>query len=115
LGEALVDDVAVRVLERGGGGTPATAVSTATPSGFPGPADLLGGTATEPPTAALPRPAPPAFPPPAATRAPQWPGMSLEWPQLLPFGQSADAPPPGVGGGTIDPFKRARAVGQPAP
>jgi len=115
LGEALIDDVAVRVLGRGGGGTPATAVSTAAPGGFPGPADLLGGPARDPPTSALPRPATPAVPPPAQPRAPQWPGMSLEWPQLLPFGQAADAPPPGVGGGTIDPFKRARTGGQPAP
>jgi hypothetical protein len=26
----------------------------------------------------------------------------------VPFGQSSTAPPPGPGGGTIDPFKRAR-------
>jgi hypothetical protein len=41
--------------------------------------------------------------------------MNLEWPKLLPFGQSADAPPAGVGGGTIDPFKRARGAEPPAP
>ena len=36
--------------------------------------------------------------------------MNLEWPKLLPFGQSSNAPPAGPGGGTIDPFKRARAA-----
>jgi hypothetical protein len=38
--------------------------------------------------------------------------MTLDWPQL-PFGQSSNAPPPGPGGGTIDPFKRARAGSSP--
>ena len=51
----------------------------------------------------------------APTTTPAWPGMNLEWPKLLPFGQSADAPPAGVGGGTVDPFKRARGGDQPAP
>jgi hypothetical protein len=36
--------------------------------------------------------------------------MNLGWPKLLPFGQSSNAPPPGPGGGTVDPFKRARAT-----
>jgi hypothetical protein len=36
----------------------------------------------------------------------------MEWPKLMPFGQSS-APPPGVGGGTVDPFKRARGPTTP--
>jgi hypothetical protein len=117
MGEALVDDVAVRVLEHGGVGVPTTAVSNAPQGRFPSPAELLGSPATSPaPMPAIPRPAPTAPPPAAAPAAtPTWPGMDLEWPKLLPFGQSADAPPAGVGGGTVDPFKRARAVEEPDP
>jgi hypothetical protein len=109
MGEARIDDVSIRVLERAGG-TPANVVST-TPAGpgpaggFPRPVDVLGG----------PTPLPDPVPPPAAATveppapaAPAWPGMNLEWPKLLPFGQPSNAPPPGPGGGTIDPFKRAR-------
>jgi hypothetical protein len=103
LGEARIDDVSVRVLERGGPttGTPATLVSAPRPAGaaaaFPSPADLLQ------PPARPPQP-PPAADPPAAAAA--WPGTNLGWPKL--FG-SASEPPPGPGGGTVDPFKRARA------
>jgi len=110
MGEARIDDVSIRVLERAGG-TPVNVVSTspaATPAaidpaaGFPRPVDLLGG----------PTPLPDPLPPPTAAAvepaAPAWPGMNLEWPKLLPFGQPSNAPPPGPGGGTIDPFKRAR-------
>jgi hypothetical protein len=39
--------------------------------------------------------------------------MNLEWPKILPFGSSPNTPPPGPGGGTIDPFKRARTAPQP--
>jgi len=100
------------VLEHGGTGVAATAVST-TPGGFPAPAELLGGPAAAPPAMpAIPRPAAPAA---APTTGQAWPGMNLEWPKLLPFGQSADTPPAGVGGGTVDPFKRARGSEQPAP
>ena len=109
LGEARIDDVAVRVVERGG--TPASLVST-TPEGAPGgfarPSDLLGpGTV---PQQKLPPARPQAATPPARppdTAGPAWPGMNIEWPNLNPF-TSPNAPPPGVGGGTIDPFKRAR-------
>ena len=122
MGEARIDDVSIRVLERAGpGGTPATIVSTgppavpqptATPS-FPGPGDLLG-----PLPGPLPAPRPTAAPAaevplpqqPAQPAAPQWPGMNLGWPKLLPFGESPNAPPPGPGGGRIDPFKRGRPV-----
>jgi hypothetical protein len=112
LGEARIDEVSVRVLEHGGAGVAASPVSTGPQPAFPTPADLLGG----PPAGQIPRPAPVA-PPPAAPppRPPQWPGMSVGWPNLLPFGQAADAPPPGVGGGTVDPFKRARTAPSPAP
>lgn len=94
LGEARIDDVSVRTLERGTGGIPATTVSAAPAGRFPSPADVLG------------RLAPPANTAPSAGT---WPGMNLEWPKtLIPFGQPAATPPPGPGGGTIDPFKRAR-------
>ena len=153
MGEARIDDVSIRVLDRGVGGIPATVVSTTQPasplpSGFPQPSQLLAGPDAAPaalpevgpapavvaappaavtaPPAALAAPpaavsAPPAaiMAPPAAASAPpippsaaapQWPGMNLEWPKILPFGQSSSAPPPGPGGGTIDPFKRSRAA-----
>ena len=99
LGEARIDDVSVRTLERSPAGTPAALVSTPRQpagGGFPTPADLLA----PPPTPTAPPP-----PPPAA----DWPGTSLGWPKLLPFAGSATEPPPGPGGGTIDPFKRARS------
>jgi hypothetical protein len=103
LGEARIDDVSVRVLERGGPapaatGIPAALVSAPQPRGsFPSPADLLQSPASpaQPPAAAEP---------PAA--AANWPGTNLGWPKI--FG-SGNEPPPGPGGGTVDPFKRARA------
>ena len=152
MGEARIDDVSIRVLDRGVGGIPATVVSitqpAAVPSGFPKPSDLLAGPGDVPaalpevglspanvvgPPAAVPAqtaspgpaamPAQTASPGPAAIQAPavapsnppsaampQWPGMNLEWPKLLPFGQSSSAPPAGPGGGTVDPFKRARGT-----
>ncbi len=99
LGAAEIDEVSIRALEPGaGGGSPATAVSLTEPGRrFPGPADLLA-------------PRLPALPASAAGSGSQtWPGANLAWPKLLPFGQNANEPPPGPGGGTIDPFKRARA------
>ena len=108
LGEAFVDDVSVRVLERGDPGVPAMPVSTGgQPGGFPTPHDLL--TSQPLPEASGPAKPPLPAPPPAQT----WPGMNLEWPKLVPFGQSANEPPPGPGGGTVDPFKRARAGSTP--
>ena len=136
MGEARIDDVSIRVLERAGSGVAATIVSTtvspgastATSGGFPRPSELLVGpnpgvatapaatagpvslpAAAAPPVAATPptAAAPPTIPLPVAS--PQWPGMNLEWPKMPSFGQSANTPPPGPGGGTIDPFKRARA------
>jgi len=140
IGEARIDDVSVRVLERGVPGIPAALVSApaaAPATGFPGPGDLLAA-----PAGAMPQHMPPGLPAPDTAAAPatpaapltpatpaapatapatagqaaqpqtgqQWPGMSLEWPKLLPFGQSPNAPPAGPGGGTVDPFKRARAA-----
>ncbi|MFM9025024.1 MAG: hypothetical protein ACKON7_06755, partial [Planctomycetaceae bacterium] len=98
LGTAEIDEVSIRPLEPGAAGkTAATAVSTTDQvRAFPGPADLLG-------------PRTPAAPPQATPSGPAWPGANLGWPKLLPFGQPSTAPPPGPGGGTIDPFKRARA------
>ena len=138
MGEARIDDVSIRVLERGVGGIPATVVSTqpaAASQGFAQPSQLLAGpdaapaaladvgpkaadvvgstVATAVPSAGttLPLAAPTAAPTAAPSAvAPQWPGMNLEWPKLLPFGQSSSTPPPGPGGGTVDPFKRARAA-----
>jgi hypothetical protein len=118
MGEARIDDVSIRVLERGAaGGVPASVVSTqpAGGSAFPRPAELLAPLPTAPPTALPPAgpPAPGQVPSAAAPpAAQQWPGMNLEWPKLLPFGQSPNAPPPGPGGGRIDPFKRARPAAQ---
>lgn len=115
LGEARIDEVTVRVLDRTGG-VGGTLVSTTPPgqAAFPKPGEMLG-----PGTVAAPLPAPAAPRGAAAPNAapdvarplpavPQWPGMNLEWPKLLPFSQPANAPPPGPGGGRIDPFKRAR-------
>jgi len=105
LGEARIDEVSVRVLERSPAGTPATLVSSGGPPAgetgtppFPSPADLL-----------TPQP----VPPPAAAPASAWPGTNLGWPKLI--GGSGNEPPPGPGGGTIDPFKRARGPAGPAP
>jgi len=109
LGEARLDDVSVRVLERSssaGEGPRGSLVSAprqpAEGPRFPSPADLL------PPASRL------KGEPAAAAAPPAWPGASLGWPKLLPFG-SPNAPPPGPGGGTVDPFKRARVNSSAAP
>ena len=110
LGEAFIDEVSIRTVDRGSPGVVATPVSTGgQATAFPTPHDLLA----PPPTAAATAPTRP----PLATPPPQpqgWPGMSLEWPKLVPFGQSGNEPPPGPDGGTVDPFKRARASAPPA-
>jgi hypothetical protein len=108
LGAARIDDVSIRVLDRGVG-VPGMVVSTSPQDpavgSFPQPSELLG-------PATVPTPLPPAQPPKAkrsdTVAAPAWPGMNLEWPNMMPFGQSPNTPPPGPGGGRIDPFKRAR-------
>jgi hypothetical protein len=115
LGEAAIDEVSVRVLERPAMGgvlaTPAAATPGRPPaSRFPSPADLLAPTPVPPASGA----SPPSGSQPVAA-SPQWPGMDLAWPKLLPFSQSSDEPPPGPGGGTVDPFKRARTPPPAAP
>ena len=120
LGAAEIDEVSIRPLERGAAGlvvAPPVAPADESAARFPSPQQLLvtapvpPAKAAESPTSSGPAAPPPAAPPfaTAAPAAPQWPGMKLDWPQL-PFGQSSNAPPPGPGGGTIDPFKRARAA-----
>lgn len=124
LGEARIDDVSVTPLERVSGGTPAALVSTPrgqpAGAGFPSPADLLRAA---PLPAAQPAPPPPAAglagpssgPSPSAGPATAaWPGASLAWPKLNPF-TSANEPPPGPGGGTVDPFRRARSSATTSP
>ncbi len=113
IGVAEIDEVSIRAVEPGGAArTPATAVSDAGAGRrFPGPEELLA------PQLPIPAAQPPR---PAAT---QWPGASLGWPTLFPFGQPDTTPPPGPGGGTVDPFRRARSqtpeatpeAGPPAP
>jgi hypothetical protein len=112
LGEARIDEVTVTTLEHSIGGTPATLASTSPGqqggAGFPSPADLLDH-------APLPGSPPPATPPTAAPNtSAAWPAATLAWPKLNPF-SSTNEPPPGPGGGTIDPFKRARGGGPSAP
>ena len=111
LGAAEIDEVSIRPLERAATGVVAVPAPPAAAT-FPSPQQLL--VTSPPPPQVRPEPEP-ELPPPAPAAAPQvsaaprWPGMKLDWPQL-PFGQSSNAPPPGPGGGTIDPFKRARAA-----
>ncbi|MFM8436320.1 MAG: hypothetical protein ACKOBP_13480, partial [Planctomycetia bacterium] len=86
LGEARIDEVAVRVLDRSGG-VSGTVVSTSPQARdarpFPQPSDLLGPGSIAP---TLPSPAvPPAVnaqpdTPRPLPSVPQWPGMNLEWP-----------------------------------
>lgn len=99
LGTAEIDEVSIRPLERGAAlvatPPPPPVAESAPGRGFPSPADLLV------PRTPVPLP---------SWSGPQWPGRTTEWPRL-PFGQSS-TPPPGVGGGTIDPFKRARGATQ---
>jgi len=121
LGEARIDSVSVKVMERGAAATVPT-----TPASFSG----VTNPAAAPPQPAVPfelpgtrspGAQPPAFsapmqPPPVERTPPSegsnWPGMNLEWPSILPFGGSSNTPPPGPGGGRVDPFKRARAAAE---
>ena len=108
MGEARIDDVSIRVLDRGAPGVPVTVVSNgaATTPAFPSPGDLLAPDSPVRLPAAIPSPVSGAPPAGSAAAAPAWPGMKLEWPKL-PFGQPSNTPPPGPGGGRVDPFKRA--------
>lgn len=105
LGEARLDDVSVRVLERGGPGAPQEQFAADAPRApFPGPGEVLAPAPTLPPP--QPGVAAAAGSPAAAPAASGWPAMTFDWPKL-PFGTSPDVPPPGPGGGRLDPFKRA--------
>lgn len=125
MGEARIDEVSIRVLDRFTGGIPATVVSdrSAAPTspGIAQPSQLLAVPEASPARlpeidsqpAAVGPPSPGGGATQAASQAasgPQWPGMNLDWPKLMPFSQPSAAPPPGPGGGTVDPFKRARAA-----
>ncbi|MEO1991546.1 MAG: hypothetical protein ABGW78_06410, partial [Pirellulales bacterium] len=109
LGSAKLDDVFIRVLDRTG--IPTTVVSSpSNPSmgtEFSRPSDLLG-------IETIPQQPQPVVRSQAQERQSRedsdvrsWPGLNLEWPNLFQL-NDADTPPPGPGGGTIDPFKRAR-------
>jgi len=93
LGEVSVDEVRIRQRARVGEAGIAAAAPMATTLPPPGAA-----------APAMPMTAGEAAPPPKSSTA--WPGTGLQWPSLLPFGSSG--PPPGEGGGRVDPFKRAR-------
>jgi len=116
LGAAEIDEVSIKPLERLATGVVAVPAAAPPAEGgeFPSPQQLLVSAPVPPPVkpAAVPQASAAVAPPAAAAAAPRWPGMTLDWPQL-PFGQSSNAPPPGPGGGTIDPFKRARAGSSP--
>ena len=116
LGAAEIDEVSIKPLERGAAGIVAVPPAGSPTEGgaFPSPQQLLVSAPVPPAVkpAAAPQPSAVVAPPATAPAAPRWPGMTLDWPQL-PFGQSSNAPPPGPGGGTIDPFKRARAASSP--
>ena len=106
LGEVFVDEVRIRQRARVGeaGVAPAAPVATTLPP--PGAAPMML------PTASGGGPSPiasQAITPAAPQAGTGWPGTGLQWPSLLPFG--ASGPPPGEGGGRVDPFKRARQGG----
>jgi hypothetical protein len=97
LGEVFIDNVRIRPRARlGEAGAPAAPPHSIAVSPPGGPPQMQAS------------PAPQAVntPEPATTN---WPGTGLRWPSLLPFG--SNAPPPGEGGGRVDPFKRARQGG----
>ena len=106
LGEARLDEVSIRPLNRNTGGA---SVRPAATGGFARPTDLLGqmssGLPQEPATTPKSN-----MPPPNEPEA-AWPGMNLRWPNLLPFTQPSTSPPPGPSGSTVDPFRRARGPG----
>jgi hypothetical protein len=124
LGEARIDDVSVRVLDRGAG-VPAMIVSNgagreAGGRSFPTPGEVLAAPNLPAPETGAPPAAAVTAAPPAGSTPAAWPGMNLEWPKL-PFSGATNAPPPGPGGGRLDPFKRAGVAAtvpqaaQPAP
>lgn len=102
LGEAQIDSVSIKPLTRGNNGPSVTQITSGTPS-FPEPDDILKKQQLQAVPVMTTQPNPTA-----ATSA--WPGMSLEWPKMLPFTAPETTPPQGPSGSTIDPFKRARAA-----
>ena len=102
LGEAQIDSVSIKPLSRGNSGPSVTQITSGNPN-FPKPDEILQKQELQalPVITTQPNPT-------APTSA--WPGMSLEWPKMLPFTAPETTPPRGPSGSTIDPFKRARAV-----
>ena len=102
LGEAQIDSVSIKPLTRGLGGPSVTQITSGNPN-FPKPDQILQGNPVQvfPATTTQPNPKEPTS---------AWPGMSLEWPKMLPFTSPETTPPQGPSGSTIDPFKRARGT-----
>ncbi len=102
LGEAQIDSVSIKPLTRGLGGPSVTQITSGNPN-FPKPEQILQGNPGHafPATTTQPNPTEPTS---------AWPGMSLEWPKMLPFTAPETTPPQGPSGSTIDPFKRARGT-----
>ena len=102
LGTAQIDSVSIRPLLRSRH-EPTVTSTTAGIRSFPKPEEILNGNQVQ----MAPTPTAPSNPiEPKST----WPGMSLEWPKMLPFTKPEPTPPQGPSGSTIDPFKRARGV-----
>lgn len=115
LGEAKIDNVSMRIMERAAPGSVPAVQAVYGP--IPNPAQAAVGSPALPPfelpgtRSAVTSPAP--FQPPAERKPPSiektdWPGIDFDWQTLNPFG-SSNAPPPGPGGGRIDPFQRGRS------
>ena len=102
LGEAQIDSVSVKPLTRGSVGPSVTQITSGNPN-FPKPDEILQKNQVQavPAMTTQPNPTEPTS---------AWPGMSLEWPKMLPFKAPETAPPQGPSGSTIDPFKRARGT-----
>jgi hypothetical protein len=107
LGTAQIDSVSIRPLLRSRH-EPTVTSTTAGIRSFPKPEEILNGNQVQ----MAPTPTAPSNPiEPKST----WPGMSLEWPKMLPFTKPEPTPPQGPSGSTIDPFKRARGVSSVQP
>jgi hypothetical protein len=102
LGEAQIDSVSIKPLTRGLGRPSVTQITSGNPN-FPKPDEILQGNQVQavPAMTTQPKPTEPTS---------AWPGMSLEWPKMLPFTAPETTPPQGPSGSTIDPFKRARGI-----
>lgn len=107
LGNAQIDSVSIRPLTRTRQGPTVTSTTSGNRS-FPKPEEILNGNQAQmaPTLTAPPNPTEPQS---------AWPGMSLEWPKMLPFTKPEPTPPQGPSGSTIDPFKRARGASSVQP